>query len=124
MERSLHHHNTVLVVEDEPLLRMLATEFLNDAGFETLSAADADEAVAILERVPDIGVVFSDIDMPGSMNGLRMAMSIHRRWPTIGVLLASGRAAPSMHDLQGGTAFLQKPYSEGEVIETLRRLAA
>ena len=117
------HTKSVLVVEDEPLIRMLAADFLADAGYETMSASNADEAVRILET-RGVDAVFSDIDMPGSMNGLTLANSIARRWPNIGVLLASGKDSPVGRPASAKAGFLRKPYSQRDVVEALRRLAA
>ena len=81
----------VLVVEDEPLLRELAVEFIEDAGFLALEAGDAEEAVALLEARSDIAVVFTDINMPGNMDGLKLAHMVRDRWPTKKIVVASGR---------------------------------
>ena len=71
----------ILIVEDDPFLRMLAVEFVNEAGFETLEAGDADQAIAILESRSEIAVLFTDINMPGSMDGLELALVVSNRWP-------------------------------------------
>jgi CheY-like chemotaxis protein len=78
----------VLVVEDEPLMRMHAVSFVLDAGFDTVEASNADDAIAILEGRKDIRIVFTDINMPGSM--ARLAHAIRRRWPPIELILTSG----------------------------------
>ena len=114
---------TVLVVEDEPLLRLLAADLLEDAGYTTLSASCAAEAVAILESRGSVDAVFSDIEMPGAMNGLSLAQHIRQHWPSVAVLLVSGRLAPMLTQ-DRRTGFLHKPYSQSEVVEALHRLAA
>lgn len=81
----------MLVVEDEPLLRMLAIEVVEEAGFVAIEARDADEAVALLESRSDIALLFTDINMPGSMDGLKLAHAVRGRWPPIKILLVSGR---------------------------------
>jgi CheY-like chemotaxis protein len=81
----------VLVVEDEMLLRMRAVDMVEDAGYISVEAVDADEAVAILESRSDIALMFTDIQMPGSMDGLKLAHSVHRRWPPIRIILVSGQ---------------------------------
>ena len=81
----------VLIVDDEPLLRMLATEAVEDAGFAVLQAANADEAVAHLETNPDVALLFTDINMPGSMDGLTLAHTVQSRWPAIRILIVSGQ---------------------------------
>jgi CheY-like chemotaxis protein len=108
MERS---SAVVLVVEDEPLLRMDAIEMLTDAGFEVIDAANADQAIEILEARRDIRVVFTDIQMPGSMDGLKLAAMIHDRWPPIALIVTSGRKLPRPQDLPERGRFLPKPYS-------------
>src|SRR5438445_12768244 len=85
----------VLVVEDEMLLRMRAVDMVEDAGFTSVEAVDADEAVAILESRSDIALLFTDIQMPGSMDGLVLAHAVHDRWPPIQILLVSGQFRPA-----------------------------
>ena len=80
----------VLVVEDEPLSRIYASNLVEDAGFVPIQAADADEAISILEARKDIRIVFTDINLPGSMDGLKLAHAIRHRWPPIELILTSG----------------------------------
>jgi CheY-like chemotaxis protein len=81
----------VVVVEDEPLVRMHAAAMIESAGFDTVEAGNADEAIAILEARKDIRIVFTDVEMPGSMDGLRLARAIRDRWPPVELVLTSGR---------------------------------
>src|SRR5580698_8197795 len=81
----------VLLVEDEILLRMNAVEIIEEGGFDVVEAANADEAIAILESRSDIGVIFTDIQMPGSMDGLKLAAAVRGRWPPIKIIATSGR---------------------------------
>jgi CheY-like chemotaxis protein len=81
----------VLVVEDEALLRMLAVEVLEEAGFIAIEARDADEAIVLLESRTDITLLFTDINMPGSMDGLKLAHAVRERWPPIKILVVSGK---------------------------------
>jgi CheY-like chemotaxis protein len=81
----------VLVVEDDELQRMLATTLVEEAGYDAVEADSADEAITILESRKDIRIVFTDIEMPGSMDGLKLARAIRDRWPPIGLILTSGR---------------------------------
>ena len=81
----------VLVVEDDPLLRMLAVEVVEEAGFIAIEARDADEAVILLESRTDIALLFTDINMPGSMDGLKLAHAVRDRWPPIKILVVSGK---------------------------------
>jgi CheY-like chemotaxis protein len=80
----------VLVVEDEMILRMRAVDIVEDAGFCPVQAVNADEAIAILESRSDISLLFSDIQMPGTMDGLKLAHAVHDRWPAIKIVLVSG----------------------------------
>ena len=114
----------VLVVEDDVLLRMDAVDIVKSAGFEPVEASNADEAIAILEARPTIHVVFTDIQMPGSMDGLKLAKFVKGRWPPIKIVATSGRVKVSGDDLPAGGRFLPKPYSPAQIIETLRELTA
>src|SRR6476660_2495130 len=86
---------TVLVVEDEMLLRMRAIDIVEDAGFTPIEAVNADDALAILESRSDIELLFTDIQMPGSMDGLKLALAVHERWPSIKIILVSGKLTPT-----------------------------
>ena len=112
------------MVEDEPLLRLAAIDIVEEAGFEALDAADADQAIAILETRPDIHIVFSDIQMPGDMDGLKLAAYIRNRWLPIVLILTSGYVAPYELNLPEGGLFFAKPYRQNEVAEAFRRAAA
>lgn len=114
----------VLIVEDEPLLRMMAADLVEDAGFEAIEAANADEAVEILESRNDIRIVFTDIDMPGSMDGLLLAAAIRDRWPPIAVILTSGHVHASELALPNGGVFFSKPYDHRKLVNTLQSLSA
>jgi CheY-like chemotaxis protein len=113
----------ILIVEDEFLIRMHAVEMLQEA-FEVVEAASADEAIAILESRLDITVVFTDIHMPGSMDGLKLAAAVRDRWPPILIVATSGQVKPGPGDLPQGGRFLEKPYSSAEIMKTLRELIA
>jgi CheY-like chemotaxis protein len=99
----------VLVVEDEMLLRMRAVDMVEDAGYTSVEAVDADEAVAILESRSDIALMFTDIQMPGSMDGLKLAHAMHRRWPPIKIILVSGQLRLADIDLPADSQFFGKP---------------
>ena len=105
----------VLIVEDETLIRWGAVKMAEDAGFEVLEAADADEAIEILESRNDIRVVFTDIHMPGSMDGLKLAHAVRDRWPPIKIIVTSGREIPTEHDIPEGGRFLPKPYNPFQI---------
>lgn len=112
----------VLVVEDEWLLRMDAANVIAAAGFEVVEAANADAAIEILETRRDITVVFTDIQMPGSMDGLKLARAVRGRWPPIKIVATSGHVQFSETDLPEGGRFLPKPYSPVQVTDMLREL--
>jgi len=99
----------VLIVEDEPLLRILAAEVVEDAGFIALEASDADEAVALLESRPDISLLFTDISMPGSMDGLKLAHAVRNRWPPIKILVVSGQIRVRLSELPANSRLSQSP---------------
>jgi CheY-like chemotaxis protein len=112
----------VLVVEDEPLLRMLAVEVVEEAGFIAIEARDADEAVTLLESRTDITLLFTDINMPGSMDGLKLAHAVRDRWPPIKILVVSGKQQLQISDLPSNSWFVGKPYQAAALVEELRSL--
>ena len=112
----------VLVVEDEPLLRMLAVEVVEEAGFIAIEARDADEAVILLESRTDIALLFTDINMPGSMDGLKLAHAVRDRWPPIKILVVSGKQQLQSSDLPSNSCFLGKPYQAAALVEELRSM--
>lgn len=111
----------VLVVEDEVLIRMFAADVLMEAGFKVFEAVNADEAVELLHARPDVHAVVTDVEMPGTMNGLALAEKIAQRWPGIAVLVNSGRVHPN-GALPHGVGFISKPYLPEKLVELLREL--
>jgi two-component sensor histidine kinase len=112
----------VLVVEDEMVLRMRAADIVEDAGFSPVEAVNADEAMAILESRSDIAVLFTDIQMPGSMDGLKLAHAVHNRWPDIKILLVSGQVKPSDADRPTDSRFFGKPLGVEQMIAELQAM--
>ncbi|GEK95149.1 hypothetical protein GKA01_03460 [Gluconobacter kanchanaburiensis NBRC 103587] len=112
----------VLVVEDQALLRFLAADMLEEAGYEAFLAGDASEALALLERHPDIGTIFSDVNMPGDLDGVDLARIIHEKRPEVGLVLTSGTRLQDLGNLPGGVIFLAKPYEWDEVYRCLERI--
>lgn len=112
----------VLIVEDESLIRANAVDMVEDAGFEAIAAADADEAIRILESRNDIRAVFTDIQMPGSMDGLRLARVVRNRWPPIALIVASGHQKVLDSDLPTGGRFVPKPYAAKQIEAVLQQL--
>jgi CheY-like chemotaxis protein len=112
----------VLVVEDEMLLRMRAVDMVEDAGFTPVEAVDADEAVAILESRSDIALIFTDIQMPGSMDGLKLAHAVRERWPPIKIILVSGQLKLTDIDVPADSLFFGKPLEAQAMIAQMRRM--
>jgi CheY-like chemotaxis protein len=110
----------VLVVEDEMILRMRAVDMVEDAGYTSVEAVDADEAVAILESRSDIALMFTDIQMPGSMDGLRLAHAVRERWPPIKIILVSGQLKAANIDIPADSRFFGKPLEDQEMIAEMR----
>jgi CheY-like chemotaxis protein len=111
--------SVVLVVEDEDLVRMLAVEMLEDAGFVVVEARHADEAWFILHERSDIGVLFTDVDMPGTMSGVTLAERVHGIWPDIRLILTSGRHRFAESEIPDHGLFVPKPYSTGQVVDAI-----
>jgi two-component system, response regulator PdtaR len=114
--------NGDLIVEDEFLLRTDAVAFLEDAGFDVYEASNADDTIALLELHDNIRAVFTDIQMPGSMDGLKLARYVRGRWPPVKLILTSGHARPRPEDMPAGCWFFGKPYQLEMVESTLRAM--
>ena len=112
----------VLVVEDEMMLRMRAVDMVEDAGFTSIEAVNADDALAILESRSDIDLLFTDIQMPGSMDGLKLAHAVHARWPSIKIMLVSGQVTPSDADKPTNSRFCGKPLEVKKMIAELQEM--
>ena len=112
----------VLVVEDEALLRMHAVDIVEEAGFTALEARNADEAIAILESRSDITLLFTDIHMPGSMDGLKLAHAVRDRWPPIKIVIVSGHIELQANDMPHDSRFYGKPFRADQMIKDLRAL--
>lgn len=113
---------TVLVVEDEPLVRMDIADNLEDAGFSVVEAANAAEAIAALERDATIQIIFTDVDMPGSMDGLKLAAAVADRWPPIRIIVTSGHRTVEITDIPDGSVFFSKPYRATEIVNSINQL--
>jgi CheY-like chemotaxis protein len=112
----------VLVVEDEMVLRMRAVDIVEDAGFAAVEAVNADEALSILESRSDISLLFSDIQMPGSMDGLKLAHAVHDRWPAIKIVLVSGQIESFDIDKPAESRFFGKPLEVKRMIAELQEM--
>ena len=113
----------VLIVEDEALVRISAVAMVEEAGLKAYEAADADEAIALLEKHTDIGVLFTDINMPGSMDGLKLAHYVRGRWPPVRIIVTSGQVAAGGRDMPLGSVFFAKPYRTMQIAGKLREFA-
>ncbi len=113
--------SVILVVEDDDLVRMHAVEALTDRGFAVVEARDADEAWDILGSCDDIGVLFTDIDMPGSMCGITLAERVYGAWPDIRLVFTSGRHRLSTREVPDNGRFVPKPYRASEVVDAIHR---
>ena len=112
----------VLIVEDEMILRMRAVDIVEDAGFNPVEAVNADQAISILESRSDISLLFTDIQMPGSMDGLMLAHAVHDRWPTIKIILVSGQMKPSDAERPADSRFFGKPLGVDQMITELQAM--
>jgi two-component sensor histidine kinase len=112
----------VLVVEDEMILRMRAVDIVEDAGFNPVEAVNADQAISILESRSDISLLFTDIQMPGSIDGLKLAHAVHDRWPSIKIILVSGQVNPSETERPADSRFFGKPLGVDQMIAELRAM--
>src|ERR1700733_3372235 len=112
----------ILVVEDEMLLRMRAVDMVEDAGFTPVEATNADDALAILESRSDIELLFTDIQMPGSIDGLKLAHAVHERWPSIKIILVSGQVKPSDAERPENSRFFGKPLGVEQMIAELQAM--
>lgn len=113
----------VLVVEDEPIIRLGIVSSIEDAGHEVLEASSADEAVRRLETDGGVRVMVTDVDMPGSMDGIALAQYARRKWPAIGLLVISGKVGVQPSQLPPGARFMSKPYQEPQLIGAIQALA-
>jgi DNA-binding NtrC family response regulator len=112
----------VLIVEDEMMLRMRAVDMVEDAGYTPIEASDAAEAVAILESRSDVALMCTDIQMPGSMDGVGLAQAVHVRWPSIKIIVVSGQLKPPSIELPPCSRFFDKPLEAGQMIAQMRNM--
>ena|SRR5450759_4567429 len=114
----------VLIVEDEPLTRMDAADAISDSGLPIREAGDAKEALKILKHNSDIGILFTDIDMPGPMNGLGLAEQVHVNRPEVELIVTSGATTLQDSDLPDSGTFLPKPYRMTRLLEVVKHKLA
>ena len=110
----------LLVVENELLLSVDISDALKDDGYDVITVANADEAIKVLETRNDIHTIFTDIDVPGSMDGLKLAAAVKDRWPPVHIIITTGMSAPRRDQMPAKSLFIAKPYRNAEVLEALR----
>lgn len=122
MPQSANSPRVVLVVDDEALLRLDATEALHGAGCATFEACHTEEALEVLSRHPEISVLFTDINMPGDRDGMALADEVHRRRPDVRLIITSGRERPAQADIPDDGQFIPKPYDADAVAKIVRTM--
>ena len=110
----------ILLVEDELLIRVLASDILAAAGYRVLDATDADEALTIIETKPQIVALVADVKLPGTIDGFGLAHLVASRWPNVGIVITSAHVTPGPGDMPDGAAFLAKPYQLSALAESVR----
>ena len=124
MGNSKNQSAAVLVVEDEPMIRMDTASFLEAAGFAVYEADNAAEAIRLLELHDEIRLIFTDINMPGSMDGLALAHYVRGRWPPLKIIVTSGYRKVRGNDLPVGALFIGKPYHPERIAHKMKELVA
>jgi CheY-like chemotaxis protein len=114
--------DVILIVEDSAIIRMGAVDLIVHAGYEALEVSNAEEAIRILETRTDVVLVFTDVGMPGTMDGIKLAHYIRNRWPPVKLIVASGRSIVEQSRLPEGSQFFSKPYNDGTIIEQIHRM--
>ena len=117
MERSFP---TVLIVEDEPIVRHYESELAEGAGFLTLMASNAEEALRELEGPIDVGILLTDVMMPGAMNGIELVNAVRERWPHVRIVIASGHVDSQAGDGREQIVYVHKPFTPTELISALQ----
>jgi CheY-like chemotaxis protein len=122
--RRIVKHPVVLLVEDEPLVRLTQVDILKESEFWVVEAQDADEAFELLKSRPEIDAILTDVDMPGSMDGFEFARLVRQGWPEVAVLVISGKTGPGPGDLPPNAMFLHKPIMPDDLIAALQDVMA
>jgi two-component system, response regulator PdtaR len=112
------------MVEDEALVRVLGAAMLIDAGFRVVEAGDSDEALEFLKSDCDVQLLFTDVSLPGAIDGLALAQRVRERWPRIGIIVVSGKSLSRPDELPTGSRFYRKPYDEAALVRHARELTA
>lgn len=117
-----HAQPAVLVVEDEPLLRFHAVDLLEESGFLVAEAANAEAALDMMESRGDVGVLFTDIQMPGRIDGMELARQVHERWPDVLLIITSGQKRPTCAEIPNDGRFVAKPYRGEDLVRQVTDL--
>src|ERR1700731_3261310 len=112
----------ILIVEDEALVRLSAVGMLEDAGFRMIEAVNSDEALELLAADSDVQLLFTDVNLPGTIDGLALARQVHSRWPRVGIIVVSGKPLTRPDELPAGSRFYRKPYDADVVVRHAREL--
>ena len=112
----------VLLVEDEPLIRLVASDVLTEAGYRVIEAVNSEEALTLIEAKPDTVALVTDVKMPGAVDGFALARLVAGRWPHVGIVVTSAHALAGEGDLPAGSEFLPKPYQPSTLIAAVRKL--
>jgi two-component system, response regulator PdtaR len=126
---SVHYYSSratgsILIVDDEALVRASGVGLFVDAGFRAIEAVNSDEALEILNADSEVQVLFTDVNLPGMIDGLALARQVNDRWPHIGIIIVSGRSTPQPHELPAGSCFHRKPYDSEIVVRHAREMTA
>lgn len=119
---AMERPSLVLVVEDDPLVRLVTEDVLTEAGFRVIEVPNADDALIALEARPDIRIIVTDVEMPGTFDGFTLARLVRHRWPQVGIVVCSGHVCPGDGDLPAGAEYLSKPIRPSKLISTVRDL--
>jgi two-component system, response regulator PdtaR len=114
-----HAKPVVLIAEDEPLLRLHASDLLEERGYEVVEAEDAAAALRVMENRPDVRLLFTDIQMPGRFDGMDLARQVHARWPHVLLVITSGRLRPRTEEIPDHGRFVAKPYGASELLSQI-----
>ena len=114
--------SVILTVEDEALISEYLGEVLGETGYTVVATSNADEAIEVLKARADVRVIITDINMPGSMDGLKLAAAVRDKWPPIKIIITTGRARPSGDQMPSGSVFVAKPYNRADLVRALAHL--
>jgi CheY-like chemotaxis protein len=112
----------IMVVEDEPLIRLGLVSLIEEAGYSVVEANSADDAIRKLEKIIDIRLILTDVDMPGTMDGIKLAHYVRGRWPPIHLVVISGKVGVEQTELPAGVRFVTKPYQEPALINLVETM--